>query len=132
MNNTRLSLYYLAGYLLIGGISFLFAPQFSTKLFLSNQVYSEVMISSFGMFMVGLGVIVVQIIRVHLHILYSTTLIVRIFFCGCLLTFYFKSLNPLFLILFGIVGLGVVLTGISYFVDSQGVQKSNKAINSTH
>lgn len=131
MNATRLSLYYLAGYLLLGGIGFLFAPQFSTELFLSNQVYSEVMVSSFGMFMVGLGIIVVQIIRLRLHVLYFTSLLVRILFCICLLAFYFKSSNPLFLILFGIVVFGVILTGISYFVDSQGVQKSNQSIKLT-
>jgi len=127
VDKTRLSLFYLAGYLWLGGIGFLIVPRFSTELFLSNTVYSDVMVSAFGMFMVGLGIIVVQIIRLRLHALYYTTLIVRIFFCVCLLALYYKSSNLLFLMLFGVVGIGVVLTGISYLVDSQGNQKPDKA-----
>lgn len=126
MDKTRSSLFYLAGYLWIGGISFLIAPRFSIELFLTNTLYSDVMVSSFGMFMVGLGIIVIQIIRLRLQALYFTSLIVRIFFCICLLTLYYQSSNTLFLTLFGVVVIGVALTGISYVVDTHAIHKPNK------
>jgi len=115
MNKTRLSLYYLVTYLFVGGACFLFAPQFSTDVLLSNAVYSDELIGAFGMFMVGLGIIVAQIIRLRLQVLYSTSLLVRVFFCICLIFFYVKSLNPMFMMLFGIVFLGVVLTAMTYY-----------------
>jgi len=40
------------------------------------------------MFMIGNGIIVIQIVRLHIGQLYSTTLIVRLFFCLSLSTFY--------------------------------------------
>jgi len=64
--------------------------------------------------MIGLGFIVVQIIRLRISALYPTTLIVRLFFCACLLLFYFASWNPFFIVLFCIVALGILLTGVSY------------------
>ena len=117
MNKTRLSLYYLAGCLSIGGVSLLIAPIFSANLLLSNIEYPAIMLQALGMFMIGLCLIVVQIIRLHLDALYSTTLIVRLFFCACLLFFYFISSNPFFIILFGIVVLGLVFTGTIYLFE---------------
>ena len=114
MNKTRLSLFYLAGYLWTGGIGLLFAPTFSANLLLSNIDYPVVMLQALGMFMIGVGIIVVQIIRLDINILYPTTLVVRVFFCTCLLFFYFSTQNPFFIVLFGIVVLGLVLTGTSY------------------
>lgn len=114
MRKTRMSLYYLASYLWVGGIGFLFAPIFSANLLLSNIEYPAVILQAIGMFMVGVGIIVVQIIRLNIAVLYPTTLIVRIFFCACLLFFYFTTQNPLFFVLFGIVVLGLLLTGTSY------------------
>lgn len=115
MNKTRLSLYYLATYLWLGGIGLVFAPRLSANLLLSNTEYPSVMLQSLGMFMIGLGIVVVQIIRFRIQILYTTTLVVRLFFCACLMTFYALTENPFFMVLFGIVALGVLITGISYF-----------------
>lgn len=117
MNKTRLSFYYLAGYLSIGGAGLLIEPNFSANLLLSNTEYPAIMLQALGMFMIGLCIIVVQIIRLHLDALYSTTLIVRLFFCVCLLFFYFMSSNPFFLVLFGIVVLGLVFTGTCYLFE---------------
>ncbi len=114
MNKTRLSLYYLAGYLGTGGVGLLIAPHFSANLLLSNTEYPAIMLQALGMFMIGLCIGVVQIIRLHIEVLYSTTLMVRLFFCVCLLFFYYITSNPFFIVLFGIVVLGLVLTGTSY------------------
>lgn len=42
MNRTRLSLYYLAGYLTFAGLALLLVPTFALKLLLSNGDYGEV------------------------------------------------------------------------------------------
>lgn len=117
MNKTRLSLFYLAGYLWVGGVGLLFSPQPVANLFLSNTDYPAVMLQALGMFMVGLGIIVVQIIRLNVSALYPTTLIARLFFCACLLFFFFTTRDPFFLVLFGIVVLGVLITGSVYFLE---------------
>lgn len=114
MHRTRLSLWYVAGYLWFGGVALLFAPNFAARLLLSNIDYPAVMLQAAGMFMVGLGILVVQIIRLHASALYPATLAARLFICACLLYFHLTSGNPLFLVLFGIVALGVVVTGASY------------------
>ena len=117
MGKTRLSLYYLASYLWVGGIGLLFAPTLAVKLLLSNTDYPAVMLQALGMFMIGLGIIVVQIIRLDIRTLHATTLIARLFFCACLLFFYFTTQDPMFLVLLAIVGLGVLLTGTSYLAE---------------
>ena len=117
MGKTRLSLYYLATYLWLGGIGLLFAPTLAVKLLLSNADYPAVMLQALGMFMIGLGIIVVQIIRLDIRTLHATTLIVRLFFLACLLFFYFTTRDPMFLVLLAIVGLGVLLTGTSYLAE---------------
>ena len=114
MSKTRLSLCYLAGYLWTGGVGLLLAPRFSADLLLSNTEYPVIMLQALGMFMVGIGILVVQIIRFRLDILYPTTLLVRTFFCTCLVFFYLVTQNPFFMVLFGIVVLGLLLTGTSY------------------
>ena len=70
-----------------------------------------------GMFLLGLGIIVVQLIRLRNEALYPTTLVVRAFFCVCISVFYLMSGDPLFLMMLGIVGLGLLLTGSCYLVD---------------
>jgi uncharacterized membrane protein YoaK (UPF0700 family) len=79
MNLTRLSLYYLAGYLLF-----------------------------------ALGVFVAQVIRHRVTVLYPMTLAVRAVILVVIAALYVKSSDPFFVVLLGIVGLGVVLTGTAY------------------
>lgn len=111
MKKTRLSLYYLASYLLIGGFSMLFFPNFTLKLFLSNGDYGEIMPRLAGMFLVGIGLLISRIIQVGDDALYSVTLIVRGFFLICFLWLYYLSKDPLFLVFIAIVGLGFLITG---------------------
>ena len=117
MQRTRLSLFYLAGYLVTGGVLLLFTPSFALKVFLSDGDYGDVFPRVAGMLLTGIGILIVQIIRYRLETLYGTTLIVRGFFCVCLLAFYEMNHDPLFLVLLTIVGLGVILTGLSYLGD---------------
>ncbi len=117
MTKTRWSLFYLAGYLFPAGLGLLLVPRLTLKLLLSNGEYSDVMVRLAGMFLVGLGIIVVQLIRLRAEALYSTTLIIRVFFCVCILTFYFLSDDPLFLVMLGIVGLGLAITASCYLAE---------------
>lgn len=117
MAKTRLSLFYLAGYLFPAGLGLLLAPRVALRLLLSNGDYSDVMVRLAGMFLVGLGIIVVQLIRLRNEALYPTTLIVRVFFCVCILLFYVMSGDPMFLVMLGIVGLGLAITGTCYLAE---------------
>ena len=119
MKKTRFSLFYLAGYLIPAGILLLVAPTFSTRLLLSNGDYGNVFPRLAGMLLIGLGILVVQIIRFHLDMLYTTTLAIRLFFCVCFIIFYLMSQDPFFLVLLAIVAFGLILTGTSYLLDKQ-------------
>jgi uncharacterized protein YjeT (DUF2065 family) len=117
MKRTRLSLYYLASYLLFGGIGFLFLPKLMLKMFMSNGEYSDVMVRLVGLMLLSLGIFVVQMIRYQIEKLYPSTLLVRSIIVVCLLIFFFIYHDPLMLVLFAIVAFGMVLTGISYLMD---------------
>ncbi len=119
MTKTRFSLFYLAGYLIPAGLLLLIAPTFSTRLLLSNGDYGEVFPRLAGMLLIGIGVLVVQIIRFHLDMLYTTTLAIRLFFCACFVFFYMMSHDPFFLVLLAIVAFGLVLTGTSFLLDKR-------------
>ncbi len=117
MNRTRLSLYYLAGYLTFAGLALLLVPTFALQLLLSNGDYGEVFPRVAGMLLIGLAILVTQIIRHRVEVLYPTTLVVRFFFLVVFAYLYLSSNDPFFLVVFGIVVLGVVLTGYSYLTE---------------
>jgi hypothetical protein len=113
MNKTRLSLYYPATYLTIAGLSLLIAPQFSLKILLSNGDYGDVFPRVAGMMILGLGLIVIQVIRLRQEQLYSTLWAIRLLFCIGWLALFFYTGDPYFMVLFVIVGIGFVWTGIN-------------------
>jgi len=119
MIRTRLSLFYLAGYLIPAGLLLLFAPTFALRLLLSNGEYGDVFPRMAGMLLIGIGVLVVQIIRLRLEMLYTTTLMSRPFFWACFIAYYVISQDPFFLVLLAIVAFGVIWTGFSYVMDKQ-------------
>ncbi len=53
----RLTLSYVAGYLLVGGFGFLVAPDVTLRLLLSNGTYGDIMPRVVGMFMLALIVL---------------------------------------------------------------------------
>jgi len=118
MRRTRLSLFYLAGYLLPTGLLLLVAPRMTLRLLLSNGDYgSDVFVRVVGLLLLAVGLIVVQIIRYRVEVLYPTTLMVRAVFLIGFLGFYLYTRDPLFLVILGVVGLGFILTGTSYWLD---------------
>ena len=117
MKRSRLSLYYLTGYLLIAGVALVLAPTLALQLLLARGDYGEAMPRLLGVVLFALGVFVLQVVRFRLVQLYTTTLMVRAVILVVLVWLYATTADPLFLVLLGIVGLGVVLTGTSHIFD---------------
>ena len=114
MNRTRLSLWYVVTYLCLTGLLFFFFPEQTLRLLLSNGDYGTVMPRVVGLFMFCLGIVVAQIVRNSTQQLYATTLGVRVIFLAGFLFVYLKSRDPMFLVILGVVGFGVLLTGFNY------------------
>ncbi len=114
---TRLTFFYLIGYLSLGGIGLLFAPELALRLLGATGIYPPVLARFCGAFMVALGILVAQIVRHRLEVLYPTTLIVRVVLVGTIVELYLESRDPLFLVLTGIVGLGMLLTTAGFLTD---------------
>lgn len=117
MHRTRLSFYYLAAYLLGAGLALIVAPSIALKLLFANGHYGDVMPRLLGVVLLALGIIIVQIIRKQVEVLYTTTLLVRAFIMVVLAGLLIYSGDPLFISLMVVVGLGMVLTGASYLSD---------------
>jgi hypothetical protein len=117
MRRTHLSLYYLAGYLVPAGLLLLFAPTFATDLLLSDETYDTAPLRLAGLVLIALSILVIQIIRHRVEVLYTTTLVVRLVLCLGLLALLISTRNPFFGVVLGVVLFGVVLTGVSYLLD---------------
>jgi hypothetical protein len=120
MNRTNLSLYYLAGYLIPVGIGLMAIPQTLIAMLFSNQEYDSAFPRLVGVLLLSLGIIIAQLIRLKVEILYPTTLIVRSIITPWVFWVYLDTGNPLFLVITGVVGFGLVLTGICYMMDRGG------------
>ena len=117
MSKTRLSLYYLATYLTVGGIGFMVVPQTMLTLFFSNGNYSNIMVRFNGVLLLSIGIFVIQLIRHRVSELYGTTLVIRTIILIALVVLYLFSRDPLMITLLVIVGLGFILTLTSYVLD---------------
>jgi uncharacterized protein YjeT (DUF2065 family) len=117
VRRTRLSLYYLAAYLLGAGIALILAPSIALKLLFATGSYGDVLPRLLGVVLLALGIVIVQIIRHSVEVLYTTTLIVRTLIVAVLVGLFIYSRDPLFISLVVVVGLGMVFTGTSYAID---------------
>lgn len=117
MRRTHLSLYYLAGYLLPAGLLLLTVPAFARKLLLSNREYDDAPFRLVGILLIVLGLIVVQIIRHRIEVLYTTTVVARVLISLTLIAIYVETSDPFFLVILTIVLIGVALTTWSYVTD---------------
>lgn len=119
---TRLSLFYLVTYLFVTGVGLLFAPQLSLKLLLSTGHYENTFVQFTGAFMIALSMVVAQIIRHRVEVLYPTTLFVRTFFIVVIVALYLQTNDPLFLIVLAVVGVGIALTTTAFLLDRRAGQ----------
>jgi uncharacterized protein YjeT (DUF2065 family) len=117
VNRTHLSLYYLAGYLLPAGTLLLLAPDFATKLLLSNRTYDDAPFRLAGILLIGLGILVVQMIRYRIEVLYPTTVVIRLLISATLLGLFLRTNDPFFLVILAVVAVGIALTAASYVLD---------------
>ncbi len=120
MPRTNRSLYYLAGYLIVAGLALMAAPQLVLRLLFSNGDYGDVLPRLLGTVLLALGILIAQLIRHRVEVLYSTTLVVRAIILVVLVSLFAYSRDPFFLVLVGVVGLGVIFTGSSYLLDRRG------------
>ena len=114
MPKTRRSLYYLATYLFLTGLAFLLVPQFSLRLLLANHPYSDVFVQFTGVMMIGLAIVVVNVIRIGDARFYPVTLMARIPMWFMILGIYLRSEERALLVVLGVLGLGIVVTGSCY------------------
>ena len=117
MNRTRLSLFYLATYLPIAGALLLLVPDVAMKLLLSNRTYDDVFPRLAGGVLLALGVLIIQIVRYRVEVLYPWTVVVRIGLCTILAALFLRTGDPFFAVIFLVVAVGVVLTGSAYVLD---------------
>ena len=127
MRRTHLSLYYLAGYILPAGLLLLTAPAFATKLLLSNHTYEDAPLRLAGLVLTALGMLIVQIIRHRVEVLYTTTLVVRTFLSLGLLWLLVTTGDPFFGVALVVVLIGIALTGASYLVDRREAARATTA-----
>ncbi len=121
--NTKISLGYVTGYLIMGGLMFLWVPQTALKIFQSSGQYDDIMIRAVGLMMLGLAIVVIQVIRLNLiKEFYPTTLMLRMFLTAGMIGLYFYAGDIMFLIISGIIVLGMIMTVYFYLRDerSQG------------
>jgi hypothetical protein len=118
-------LFYLTGYLLITGLALLFAPQFTLKLLFANHEYPGPFVQFSGILMLGLAVIVVNVIKYGNRFLYRTTLMARITMWICIVGLYFYTHETFFLVVLGVLGLGIVLTGTFYLSEVGTSEKAS-------
>jgi len=120
---SRLSFFYLATYLLTTGVAFLAAPQWSLHLLGASGTYDDAFVRFTGTLMIGLGMLVVQIIRFRIEVLYRTTLAIRLFFIAVFVYLYQSTRDPVFLVVLGVVTLGVALTATGVVLDRQRAKR---------
>ena len=104
----RLTLSYLAGYLLAGGLGFLVAPDVALRLLLSNGAYGDIMPRVVGLFMLVLGGFILQFVRARDYRYYLYAVVARSFIVLVLTALYFRARDPLFLVLDTIVLIGLL------------------------
>jgi len=114
MNRTKLSLFYLAGYLFPTGLGLYFAPQLFMKLLFSNQQYSDAFPQFSGILLVGIGIVVVTVILYGNPVFYRMTLIVRIVLWTGIFGIWLRSRDPFFIVVLSVLGFGILLTGFFY------------------
>jgi hypothetical protein len=116
LRRTRLSLFYVASYLVTSGLCMTFAPRLALDMFATGQ-YETTFVRVSGLFIVGLALFVIQSIRYRLAILYPTIIAVRVVFCTGYVALYAHTRDPFFLSVLGVVGFGVLLSSVCYALD---------------
>ena len=108
MNSKKVSLTYVALYLSIGGLGFVVHPEFILKVFFSTGDYGTIMPRLVGMFMLALGFLVYRIVSHNDWKYYLATIQLRSLIVVFLLWLFFLSGDLMFLVVNGIVLVGLL------------------------
>ena len=111
---TRRSLFYLATYLLLTGAAFFLAPQTALRLMLADHHYEDLFVQFTGVMMIGLSIVVMNVIRYGSKPFYRTTLMARIPMWLMILAMYCQTKETALLVVLGVLGLGIAITGTCY------------------
>ena len=125
MKAKKITLTYLVTYLAIGGVGFTLFPNQVLDLFLSNGDYGDIMPRMTGMFMCALSFLIFRIIRNEDWHYYAATIYVRSSIVLILSWLFYKSSDPMLLIVMGIVLIGLI-PSIVIHLKSRGVTSTNK------
>jgi uncharacterized protein YjeT (DUF2065 family) len=106
MDRTRLSLFYLAGYLLPTGLALILAPEATLKLLQARGDYGDVMPRFIGILFLALGVIVCYIIYMRAKAMYVATLLARVVILAGFVGLYAQTGDPLSLAFLAVLVLG--------------------------
>jgi len=117
MKRSRFSLYYLAAYLFPTALGLIFFPALIFKMMQSTGQYGDVIPRMAGGLALALGIIVVQIIRHDLDVLYSTIVAVRVVLVGLLVGLFAYTHDPFFLLVTAVVAIGMFWTAIALVLD---------------
>jgi uncharacterized protein YjeT (DUF2065 family) len=104
----RLTFVYLGSYLVIGGLGFLLAPEWTLRLLFAQGSYGDVMPRLVGVFMAALGGAVIQFLRAGDYRYYGYTIAARVFIVAALTALYLTTGDPLFVAMDAIVLLGLI------------------------
>jgi hypothetical protein len=112
MKLSRISMFYLAGYLVPAGLMLLTMPRLVFVLFFSSQpdAYRDVMPRVAGALTLALGTLVVQMIRLRIETFYPTLVGIRVFLVSTWVWLFVRTANPFFIALAAMVGFGALLT----------------------
>jgi hypothetical protein len=119
----RLSLFYVAAYLLIAGVGLAAAPDVALSLLGSTSEYGTVLPRALGVLLLGLALLVVQLIRHRADALYPTTLAVRAVFAVGFAWLYAISRDPFFVAVDAVIAVGMVLTAVGLLLDRRARPK---------
>jgi uncharacterized protein YjeT (DUF2065 family) len=125
MRKTRVSLFYLSGYLSLTGLALMFAPDATLKLLFASRTYDDIMPRFVGILMLAIALIVSQIIRFRVEPLYPVTVLIRLVIWSYVLWLYLYSGDMFFAAVLGVLGLGIVLTGITYLTERGKARQSS-------
>ena len=103
----RLTLSYLAIYLLAGGLGLAFFPAFTLDILQSNRDYGDIMPRVAGVLMIGLSGLIAQFVYYRDYKYYRFSVYIRSFFVLFFVYLFFASTDPFFLVLNLIILIGL-------------------------
>jgi hypothetical protein len=110
---------FVASYLFLTGLGLLVAPVATLQLMGSSVDYGSIMPRWVGMFSVALAAVISQVLRHKLTVLYPLGFLMPGAMLFGFLALYFKSGDKLFLVVAGVVAVGVGATGVSLWHDKK-------------